>query len=367
MGMKVAVVGAGIIGLSTSLTLADHGHTVTVYDPAPASGATWHAGGMLAPAAEVVYQQDPLFPLMIAAGKWYPELIELIGKYTDSPTGYRTEGTLVVAKDRADKTHLEELQEYQQLHGMTTERITTREARKLEPALAPAISGAVHIPGDHQVRPRLIAAALQDACRNAGVTFVAEAVKDVNDVAADQVLLANGLGARETTGWFEGANPLKLRPVYGDMVELRIPEHQRPLVERVIRGFVEDRPIYLIPREDGTLTIGATSREDDRPAPQAGGVLQLLRDASEVVPGIEECDIIETHVGARPGSPDDLPYLGRVNERVVVSTGYFRHGILLTGMGARCGAEIVEKREPSVDLEACNPLRHKENHEADSE
>ena len=356
--MKVAVIGGGIIGLSTALRLADGGHSVTVYDPAPASGATWHAGGMLAPAAEVVYKQDPLFLLMIAAGKWYPELIELTAKYTDSPTGYRTDGTLVVAKDRADKTHLEELQEYQELHGMTTERITTREARKLERALAPSISGAVHIPGDHQVRPRLFAAALQEACSNAGVEFVAEAVRDVVDVDADQVLLANGLGARETAGWFEGENPLKLRPVYGDMVELRVPEHQRPLINHVIRGFVEDRPIYLIPREDDTLTVGATTREDDRAEPQAGGVLQLLRDGSEIVPGIEECDFIETHVGARPGSPDDLPYLGRVNDRVVVSTGYFRHGILLAAMGAKCGAALVEGAEPPVELEACDPLRH---------
>ncbi|MGV0433266.1 glycine oxidase ThiO [Corynebacterium sp. 20_84] len=356
--MKVAVIGGGIIGLSTALRLADGGHSVTVYDPEPASGATWHAGGMLAPAAEVVYKQDPLFPLMIAAGKWYPELIELTQKYTDSPTGYRTDGTLVVAKDRADKTHLEELQAYQELHGMTTERVTTREARKLEGALAPSISGAVHIPGDHQVRPRLFATALQDACAKAGVEFVAEAVSDVNDVDAEQVVLANGLGARETTGWFDGENPLKLRPVYGDMVELRVPEHQRPLIDHVIRGFVEDRPIYLIPREDGTLTIGATTREDDRAQPQAGGVLQLLRDASEIVPGIEDCDFIETHVGARPGSPDDLPYLGRVSDRVVVSTGYFRHGILLAAMGAKCGAALVEGAQPPVELEACDPLRH---------
>lgn len=355
---KIAILGAGIVGLSTALTLANRGHNVAVYDPEPASGATWHAGGMLAPAAEVVYKQDPLFPLMIAAGKWYPELIELTRKYTDSPTGYRTDGTLVVAKDRADKTHLEELQVYQELHGMTTERITTREARKLEGALAPSISGAVHIPGDHQVRPRLFANALQDACANAGVEFVAEAVKDVNDVDAEQVVLANGLGARETTGWFDGENPLKLRPVYGDMVELRVPEHQQPLIDHVIRGFVEDRPIYLIPREDGTLTIGATTREDDRAQPQAGGVLQLLRDASEIVPGIEDCDFIETHVGARPGSPDDLPYLGRVSDRVVVSTGYFRHGILLASMGAKCGAALVEGAQPPVELEACDPLRH---------
>ena len=358
-GQNIAVVGAGIIGLSTALTLADRGRSVTVYDPDPVSGATWHAGGMLAPAAEVVYKQDPLFPLMIAAGQWYPELIELTAKHTDKPTGYRTDGTIVVAKDRADKTHLEELQEYQELHGMTTERVTTREARKLEPALHPAIAGAVHIPGDHQVRPRLFAEALIDACRNTSVTFIHEAIHDVDELDADQIVLANGLGARETTGWFEGENPLKLRPVYGDMLELRVPEHQRPLADRVIRGFVEDRPIYVIPRDGDALTLGATTREDNRPDPQAGGVFQLLRDGIEILPAIEDCDIVETHAGARPGSPDDLPYLGRVSDRVVVSTGYFRHGILLAAVGARCGAELVEKQEPSVDLKACDPMRHR--------
>ena len=112
--MKIAVIGAGIVGLSTALTLADRGHRVTVYDPAPASGASHHAGGMLAPTAEVVYKQDPLFPLMRAAAAWYPELIELTARYTGEPTGYRTEGTLVVARDRADGTHLEELRAYQE-------------------------------------------------------------------------------------------------------------------------------------------------------------------------------------------------------------------------------------------------------------
>lgn len=358
-GQEIAVVGAGIIGLSTALTLADRGHSVTVYDPAPVSGATWHAGGMLAPAAEVVYQQDPLFPLMTTAGHWWHDLVELTERYTDEPTGYDTAGTLVVAKDAADKIHLQELQAYQELHGMTAERITTRQARSFEPALSPSIAGAVNIPGDYQVRPREFAAALIDACRNAAVTFIREEVGDVGKLGADQVVLSNGLGARTVTGWFDGENPLKLRPVYGDMVELRVPEHQHPLIQKVVRGFVEDRPIYVIPRGDGTLTLGATTREDDRPEPQAGGVFQLLRDAIEILPAIEECDLIETHAGARPGSPDDLPYLGRVNERLVVSTGYFRHGILLAAMAAKAGADLVEGREPDVDLEACDPLRHR--------
>ena len=99
--MQVDIAGAGIIGLTTALTLADRGHAVTVHDPAPASGASHHAGGMLAPTAEVVYKQDPLFPLMRTSAEWYPELIALTARYTDLPTGYRTDGTLVVARDIA--------------------------------------------------------------------------------------------------------------------------------------------------------------------------------------------------------------------------------------------------------------------------
>ena len=260
--MNVAVIGGGIIGLTSALTLADRGHRVTVFDPAPVSGASWHAGGMLAPTAEVVYKQEPLFPLMNAAAKWYPELIQLVNKYSDLPTGYRTDGTLVVARDRADNTHLEELSAYQALHGMEVNRLTTREARKREPALSPALAGAVEIIGDHQVQPRLFAKALLDACANAGVTIVQEAVTNVDNVDGDQVLIAAGLGAAEITGWFTGVNPLELRPVYGDILHVRVPKHQFPLLDHVVRGFVEDRPIYLIPRGDGTLTIGATTRED---------------------------------------------------------------------------------------------------------
>ena len=339
--------------MTTALTLADRGHTVTVHDPAPASGASHHAGGMLAPTAEVVYKQDPLFPLMRASAQWYPDLINLTAKYSDLPTGYRTDGTLVVARDTADKTHLAELTEYQSRHGMAVDKLTTREARKLEPALSPAINGAVRIDGDHQVQPRLFTRALLDACRRANVTFTTDRIDSLDQLDnADQILVANGLGAQELVPG------LDLRPVYGDVLHVRVPQHQYPLLTRVVRGFVEDRPVYLIPRQDGTLTIGATTREDGRGTPQVQGIHQLLRDAIELVPALEECDFVEATAGARPGTPDDLPYLGRIDERTVVSTGYFRHGILLAGLGARVGAELVDRQEPSIDLTACDPRRH---------
>ena len=178
---------------------------------------------------------------------------------------------------------------------------------------------------------------------------------------ADDVVLAAGLGARDIE-WAASAglerSPLQLRPVYGDILRLRVPDHLQPLLERVVRGFVEDRPVYLIPRHDGTLAIGATTREDSLASAQAGGVYALLRDAIRILPAVEECEFLEASAGARPGTPDDLPYLGRVGAKLVISTGYFRHGILLTALAARCTSELVEHSAPSIDLTACSPLRH---------
>ena len=367
----VVIAGAGIVGLTTAVELANAGHNVTVLDPAPASGATHHAGGMLAPAAEVVYQQDPLFPLMQAAGAWHPRLIELVAAHTDLPTGYRTEGTLVVAADRADAQHLSELLDYQTAHGMEVERITTRAARSMEPALSPRLAGAVSIPGDTQLFPRMFAAAALDAVRNLGADVRTERVTRITpdgEVTTDQgthhanaVVLAAGLGAAHINGWYEDTNPLQLRPVYGDILRLRVPESLQPLVTRVVRGFVEDRPIYVIPRVDGTIAVGATTREDDLPR-RVGSVYDLLRDAIRVVPGLEECELLEVTTGARPGTPDALPYLGRLPHapQIIVSTGYFRHGILLSALAARMTRELIEEQPLTLDLTACHPLRHKD-------
>ena len=139
---------------------------------------------------------------MQAAAAWYPELIDLTRRYTDKPTGYRTDGTLVVAGDRADSTHLDQLRAYQHMHGMEVERLTTRQARGLEPALSPALAGAVAIDGDHQLQPRAFTLALIDAARNAAVSLRTQQVHDVGTLDADQVVLAAGLGAANVTGWY---------------------------------------------------------------------------------------------------------------------------------------------------------------------
>lgn len=370
----VTVIGAGLVGLATAFELTERGADVTVVDRAPAGQATHFAGGMLAPVAEVQYRQEPLYPLMLDSAVRYPDLVERVSAATDLPTGHRTDGTLVVAADRADATHLAELAAHQSAHEMTVERITVREARRLEPGLSPNLAGAVSIPGDHEVAPRQFAEALIDALRSRGVEFVAEkatalvrATENADSAVTavrteshtlpvadgDSVVLAAGLGASEIEGVHA---PLQLRPVYGDILIAAAP-HGEELITRVVRGFVEDRPIYLIPRAEGRIAIGATSREDHRADTPLFAVRDLLRDACRVAPCLEEAGMVEWGTGARPGTPDDLPYLGREGENLVISTGYFRHGILLTALGAAVGAEMALGAEAPELIAACDPRR----------
>ena len=368
---SVVIAGAGIIGLATAWRLLRQGLEVTVLDAEPVSGATFAAAGMLAPVAEVVWDQPTLYPLMVESGKLYRDFAQAIVEESGHDVGYIENSTFVCAGDAADRQTLSELVELQHDMGMEINRITATEARRAEPALGPGCVGAVDIPGDHQVNPRLLADALLTILGDRVIRTRAQEViyasdraiglrgADGNDYLADEVVLAAGLNTADITGLPENLN-LPLRPVYGDVLRLRVPERLQPLVTRTIRGVVQGRPVYIVPRADGTVVLGATSREDDLTGVSAEGVHQLLRDAYRLVPGILDCEIYEMTARARPGSPDDVPMIGRVAPGLTVSTGYFRHGILLTAIGSKLTADVVAGREndnnPAL-LSAVDPFR----------
>lgn len=373
-GRSVIVVGAGIIGLTTAWELLEDGWDVTVCDPEPAMGASRAAAGMLAAVAEVVWDQPTLYPLMVESARLWPGLAARLERAVGHPVGHLEAETLVCAGDPADRQALLDLAGLQRELGMQVETLTPSTARRLEPALGPGVAGAVRLPADHQVDPRLFMAALLDvlatratmvrervaALARQGDRVVGVRLDDGTALPADEVLLAAGLDAGCLHGLPEGLR-LPLRPVHGDILRVRVPERLRPLVSRTVRGIVHGHPVYLVPRADGTLVIGATAREDDRSAPSVGGVYELLRDAQRLVPGVLECELQEVLARARPGTPDDVPLLGRVGPGLTVSTGYFRHGILLTALGARVGADLVADRpvDPAVAA-AVDPYRFSE-------
>lgn len=390
----VAVVGAGVIGLATAWELRRRGRSVVVVDPEPGSGASRAAAGMLAPVSEVQYQQEPLYPLMTASAAEYPAFVAALEQAAGGTVGHRATETLVCGVDAADRQALADLRALQGRHGMTVEPLTLRAARTLEPALSPRLSAASRIPDDHQVDPRrlvagllaaLVAPELPDLPEPAGIPAARDGgpARLVHDLAAGLrrnaegaatgvrlsgggmvsatwTVLAPGAGLGELDGLPEDWHP-PLRPVHGDILRARVPAGAPQLLERTVRGLVHGVPVYLVPRADGTVVIGATSREDDLTGPSAGGVFRLLRDAQALVPGVADLELVEVLARARPGTPDDIPYLGRVRDPdgspvpgLVVSTGCFRHGVLLAPLAARLAAQLVTGgagADPAADAE----------------
>ncbi|WP_298588126.1 FAD-dependent oxidoreductase [uncultured Kocuria sp.] len=393
----VAVVGAGVIGLATAWELRRRGRSVVVVDPEPGSGASRAAAGMLAPVSEVQYQQEALYPLMTASAAEYPAFVAALEQAAGGTVGHRATETLVCGVDAADRQALADLRELQRRHGMTVEQLTLRDARALEPALSPRLSAAFRIPDDHQVDPRRLVAGLLAAltapelpvppgiaeppgfpgARDGGparlVHGLATGLRRSAEGAATGVrlagggmvsatwtVLAPGAGLDDLDGLPEDWHP-PLRPVHGDILRTRVPAGTPALLERTVRGLVHGTPVYLVPRTDGTVVIGATSREDDLTGPSAGGVFRLLRDAQALVPGVADLELLEVLARARPATPDDIPYLGRVHDLdgtpvpgLVVSTGYFRHGVLLAPLAARLAAQLVAGGagpDPAADAE----------------
>ena len=370
----VAVIGGGVVGHGIAWEARRSGRSVALIDDAPGTGASWAAAGMLAPVSELHYQEEGLLALMLdAAGLWPGFAAGLAGGPGNDPadsgdTGYLTTPTLAVGADAADRRALADLRSVQQAWGLAVEPLTVREARGREPLLSPGISCAFDIAADHQVDPRrLIAriAALLSAGsgytavrrRAAGLVWEGGRVAGVSlvgggGIRAGETIVANGLGAAELQGLPEGL-VLPLRPVYGDILRLRVPHRLRPLLRSTVRGLVRGVPVYIVPRADGTVVIGATQREDaptEAGAVSAGGVYQLLRDAQQLLPAVAELELLEATARARPGTPDNAPLLGRVGssetggglEGLIIATGFFRHGVLLTPAAAAICRQLLD-------------------------
>lgn len=360
--MHVVVIGAGIVGLLTALELRRRGHEVEVRSTGVAEGATYAAAGMLAPAAEVQVGQGPLWGIMREAALAHralaarlPELTrEFSRPATARSAGYRDDPTLVVGRDHADLAALHDLAVLQRRAGAEVQELLPREARRLEPALARGIAGAVRIGSDHQVDPRALARTVVAALEAHGVRLRIGPVPDLDAIPADRLVLAAGLGAPAIAGPHRELD-LALRPVRGDILRLRVPSSllmpgEEHLLTGTVRAIVRGRPVYCVPRDGGGIVLGATSREDTLQGPSTGGVLQLIQDSAEILPSIRETELVEVTARDRPGTPDDLPLLGPVpgHERVIVSTGYHRHGILLSAWAAERTADIIDGRDASL-------------------
>ncbi|WP_333734992.1 glycine oxidase ThiO, partial [Streptomyces sp. IBSBF 3010] len=360
-GSDVLVIGGGIIGLVTAWRAARRGLAVALADPEPGGGAARVAAGMLAAVTELHYGEEMLLGLNLASARRYPSFTAELEEASGQDIGFRGCGTLAVALDADDRAHLRELHDLQRRSGLESEWLTGRECRRLEPMLAPGVRGGLRVDGDHQVDPRRLAAALLTACERAGVVFhrrradrlsvradraVGAVLDDGTEVAAGQVVLAGGSLSGRLAGVPAHVLP-PVRPVKGQVLRLTVPPAYAPFLSRTVRAVVRGSQVYLVPRENGELVIGATTEEMGWDTTvTAGGVYELLRDAHELVPGITELPLTETRAGLRPASPDNAPLLGRTAlPGLHLATGHGRNGVLLTPVTGDAMASLLADGE----------------------
>lgn len=360
---SVVIVGAGVMGLGVAWQLSKAGRRVAVLEKdRPGAGASRAAAGMLAPMAELQYDEEPLLHFSLASQKRWPSFVQELEADAEHCVEYETSGTLLVAWDRDEADDLKRHYQYQQSVGMQVEWLSGRGLRRIEKMLSPRIVGGVHCAGDVQVSNRRYVEALERAARACGaeirsgveaqrLIFEGGEVRGVETthgetIDAEMTVVAAGAWSHQLH--IPDVVPLHIRPVKGQMMALQM-DPENPLIRHVIRRRLEG--VYLVPKSDGTLVVGGTSEEMGFDARiTAYGLRHLLEHAFEMVPGIDELEVKETWVGFRPAGRDSGPLLGRSSvPGLAMITGHFRHGIQLSPLSIDVvTAAILEGQSPEI-------------------
>ena len=355
---NVIIIGGGVIGLGIGWQLAKAGLLVSIFErDRVGQGASWAAAGMLAPFSEAHTEEPELLKLGCESLTLYPKWVEELQVDSGITIDYRVDGTLIVGIEQDDTDQLQHLYKAQQLLELDVQWLTGRKARDIEPSLSPRVSCAIRCDTDYQVDNRLMVNALKHVYQKCGGKLYENcSVKriEIEDRAAigihtedeyhdaDIVILAAGCWSTEIAGIPDNIRP-PVRPVKGQMLALQMEDGiELNTVIRTIRARYPTS-VYLVPRVDRRLIVGATTEEmgfDTRLT--VGGMFELLRGAWEVVPGLYELPIIETWTGLRPGSRDNAPILGTTPiENLIYATGHYRNGILLTPITAYAITELI--------------------------
>jgi len=308
---------------------------------------------MLAPVGELTFGEPALLEMTLAAAEGYPDFVAELEEASGEMTGYARQGALHLALDRDEALALHRVHELQRSLGLGAEWLAPRRARELEPGLAPSFNGAVHAPGDATIDPRALCRALLAALDAEQVELqigieISEALLDAErlcgvrtatgeELRAPAVVLCTGAWSRRTEWLPEHARP-PIRPVKGQILELCTAQGPAPC-ERIVAS----ERVYLVPRGDGRLIVGATVEERGfDTAVTAGGVYELLREAYRLLPDVAEMELIEVMAGLRPGTPDNLPLIGEgALGGLVLAAGHYRNGILLAPLSADGVAELL--------------------------
>lgn len=354
------VAGGGVVGLTTAFTALQSGRSVVIIEPDVTQSAAWVAAGMLAPASEAHFGEEPLTRFLLTGALAWPDFARDLEMVAGEPIGFRTTPTMAVGVDAGDRGEIRRLVALQQRLGVRVEVVDRAGVRSLAPLLAGTLLEGALFRADHQVDNRALLGALQAAVVLLGGVLIGDEVTRVSQRGADGVVetarhgtfeapaVVVALGARtsQLTGIAETTLP-KVRPVKGHVLRLR---GTAPLIDLTIRALVHGRPVYLVPRSDGRLVVGATSEECGFDTTvTAGEVHQLLDDARSVLPGIDELELVEAMAGLRPGTTSNVPIIERLDDGpLIVATGHFRNGILLAPVTAQIIMALLDDVETNA-------------------
>ena len=364
----VAVIGGGVIGASIAFELAGRKLRVLVLDrQQPGQEASWAAAGMLSPAPDSP-RDIPLVPLGRESLRSYPEFANAIEESSGRSIGLEAEGALeLFSGPDAEGARDHRVSECKQL-GIAVEAVPIETARTWENGVGSNIRAAAWLPEEGRVEPRLLTEAVLLAVQNRGVEFrlncpVTEflvehqrctgVVAAGEKIAAEHVILAAGSFSNQIGGnMYSSAQYAPTRPVRGQVIALRPDGLRLKCVLRTGTG-------YLVPRRDGQIVAGSTCEDagfDKRVTPE--GLRFILNNALEIAPALRSAAIVDAWSGLRPGTPDDLPILGPTDIRgLLIATGHYRNGILLSAITAKLIREWVTVGRTSFDAASFSPLR----------
>lgn len=342
----ILIIGGGVIGLSIAIELQLRGAKVTVLSKDFQQAASHAAAGMLAPMAEDIGNK-PMEDLCFKSRWLYPEWVRKLEELSGKETGYWSCGILAPV--------------YTQPPSLPQQNdskiwLDKQGIQFYQPGLGKDVVGGWWYPEDGQVDNRLLVQSLLQAALALGVEIkegvAVEAIQQkqgkvdsvftsIGELQANNYVLATG-------SWSSQLLPVPVRPVKGQMLALRMPNqpHQPYPIQRVLYG----DNIYLVPRQDGRLVIGATVEEVGwTPHNTPQGIQNLLQGAIKLFPEVAHWQIEEFWWGFRPGTPDELPILGDSPcKNLFLATGHYRNGILLAPVTASLIADLIleQKADP---------------------
>lgn len=342
---RIAVVGGGVIGLACAWRLAADGHQVTVFDGAPeAREASWAAAGMLAPHHEAT-TADAVWRLGCASLARWPDFVQQL----DANIDLHLNGGFLPLLDDDDEAALAHKHAFTEANGITTQWLSSAELAFREPHLK--ARGALLLPGGH-VDPRRLTTALRHACEQRGVDlrygtpvdalFPGGVRTALTSEACDLTVLANGAWTPALAHLAGIA--LTGEPVKGQLVRFAVEDG-------LLQHFVHCHHAYLVPRAGAGLVVGSTmvwANFDKSEDPDA--IAHLAANARRLLPQLANAPIVETWTGLRPRVGSGMPVLQRVRDDLIIATGHFRNGILLTPITAEAVAELAGGESCGVEL-----------------